>query len=547
MADYTIVLLEASGIQEYIFGSNHLAQNIGASELVMRSTTTWVRADLNKLKLRHNIQADTAGGLLRSGKTLEDGDLDAEVVFSGGGAATLLFRDDAQAATFIQNITQRALEDAPGLKLWAARRTFPAGQGQFRETYEKLRGDMFQRKRLPYARPLPGLSVSAACVFTGLPAVGFDNDPLVAGKEVLEKPEMQRDDYVPRPISAETAARLRAESDGKKRLHELLPQVKEKGLEFVYDFDHFGSKDESSYVAVVHIDGNNMGSRFGDVGQDSHSDRDYITAVQAFSDSIQKAAETALTQTVNDLLAAYDGKDTIAGVIKLQRTPNSNRYMLPFRPLVFGGDDVTFVCDGRLGLSLATRYLEVVSQQILTDRQPLHARAGVAVVHNHYPFSRAYDLSASLAGRAKKAIAELSTDPDEGATVLDWHFAKAGLLFELSESSKREYQVQAGDLLMRPVLIRPATNNQWRTWGIFRELTRTFLNSPDWAGRRNKVLALREALRAGPDAVSQFLNNYGLPTLPDIPSMPDMRSQGWQAGRCGYFDAIEATDFFVEI
>src|SRR5690606_32517515 len=149
--------------------------------------------------------------------------------------------------------------------------------------------------------------------------------------------------------------------------------------------------------------------------------------------------------------------------------------------------------------------------------------------------------------RAKKAIAELNTGRDEGATVLDWHFAKAGLLFELAEISKREYQVKAGDLLMRPVLIRPATNDQWRTWGIFRKLTRTFLNSPDWAGRRNKVLALREALRAGPDAVSQFLNNYGLPALPDIPSMPDMRSQGWQAGRCGYFDAIEATDFFVEI
>jgi hypothetical protein len=31
---------------------------------------------------------------------------------------------------------------------------------------------------------------------------------------------------------------------------------------------------------------------------------------------------------------------------------NEGKICLPFRPLVYGGDDVTFVCDGRLGLVL---------------------------------------------------------------------------------------------------------------------------------------------------------------------------------------------------
>ena len=34
MSQQVLMLIEATGIQDYIFGSNKLAQNIGASELV---------------------------------------------------------------------------------------------------------------------------------------------------------------------------------------------------------------------------------------------------------------------------------------------------------------------------------------------------------------------------------------------------------------------------------------------------------------------------------------------------------------------------------
>ena len=35
-----------------------------------------------------------------------------------------------------------------------------------------------------------------------------------------------------------------------------------------------------------------------------------------------------------------------------------NFTVLVQKPFVIAGDDVTFVCDGRLGISLATRYVE---------------------------------------------------------------------------------------------------------------------------------------------------------------------------------------------
>ncbi len=44
MRRVTLVQVEASGIQDYLFGSNNLRQNIGASELVARVTTERVIA-----------------------------------------------------------------------------------------------------------------------------------------------------------------------------------------------------------------------------------------------------------------------------------------------------------------------------------------------------------------------------------------------------------------------------------------------------------------------------------------------------------------------
>ena len=48
MAQNTLLLIEATGIQNYIFGSNELKQIIGASELVQQATQDWVLEELAK-------------------------------------------------------------------------------------------------------------------------------------------------------------------------------------------------------------------------------------------------------------------------------------------------------------------------------------------------------------------------------------------------------------------------------------------------------------------------------------------------------------------
>jgi hypothetical protein len=75
-SEYTLVAVDVSGIQDYIFRSNNLKHQLGASELVRRATSTWVRAHL---PAPNNMPSDDK--LLRD-KHIEHGQLEAEVLYS---------------------------------------------------------------------------------------------------------------------------------------------------------------------------------------------------------------------------------------------------------------------------------------------------------------------------------------------------------------------------------------------------------------------------------------------------------------------------------
>ncbi len=444
MREITLLLVETSGIQDYIFGSNNLSQNIGASELVTRATGQWVAEALDELKLTHNIRWDEKHGNLNvAEQSIAQPGIGAEVIYAGGGNALILFAGDrlAQAAAFTRILTNRALREARGLTLVTGSVQCDWDADPLSARLRGLRGDLAKRKfNRPTDVPLLGLSVTAACDFTGLPAIAVDTDGHL--------------------ISQVVACKLDATKKGNERLHAILPQVRAAGFQFVYDFDKFGEKGESSYIAVIHTDGNGMGKRFAQLVGDhplAKHNPDYVKSLRKFSGSVNTRAEAALNATVTTLLASWDARAELFGGVVPTPKIGRERY-LPFRPIVFGGDDVTFVCEGRLGLSLATCYLQCYADesQLLGDGKPAYARAGVAVVKAHYPFSRAYDLAEELCNSAKGSIKDLALPRKDDATVIDWHFSTSGIVLGLEDLRQREYTAKTGDsLLMRPVYLDP--------------------------------------------------------------------------------------------
>jgi hypothetical protein len=556
--EYTLTLLDCTGIQDYIFGSNRLSENIGASELVAQATQEFVQEALQEAtQENHNLSNLTQEQPLEANP-----DQRAEVIFQGGGNVAILFRSQDDAKATVCALSRLLLEQAPGLEIAAAHTTFHwytdfladhnQKPGVMRTLQEQL---AIHKQHRPQSAPLLGLGVTLECRATGLPAHCFSTD--------LEKTEDSL------PIHASVAAKLAYRSKSRTRLKVLFESHLLETYDIPERFDHMGrSHNELSYLAVVHIDGNDMGKRFQKVGKGKNN-RDYITALRDLSEKVNCAGINALCTTIAAMEEMLRQQETSHGhdikkqaylnevdniVGNLKHNTDSKKPYLPFRPLVYGGDDVTFVCDGRLGLTLAIRYLQAFedeTEKLLGCKE--YACAGVAIVKTHYPFIRAYQLAERLCQDAKRFVRKQTKDTENRASAIDWHFAASGRGDSIAAIRQREYTTQDNNQLhllhLRPLFVSPQQNTHLRHWGVFEQAAWQFKYGEDWYERRNKVMALRETLRQGKDAVQHFLTRYSLKTLPKVSTQQSDASQkdGFHDEYCLYFDAIEALDIFLPL
>lgn len=575
MANSCLTIIEATGIQPFIYGSNRLQENIGASEQVYRATTIWA---FQALEGRHNIKlidvAKASWDFVRDDSTEQNNNYDAEIVYAGGGKTLIVFRDGIESAKkFICKLTTRVLKEAPGLTLAAQHLEFDWAEEGFNiaEKHQLLLHKLAKHKqeKCP-SMPLLGLGVTATCESTGLPAVCTNSAKLTIEDEEV-KLQLEDETELPRRISRETAYKLGWRDFADKRLRSYFKPKTDwhPKLMFPYDVDKLGRiEGEESYVAVVHADANRMGEHFNSIAdtQDwsdtKYANREWIKEMRRFSRDVHKASLSAIKALVAKLvdreqkIVAWDSDSKsylIAG-----KVPYTDNEYVPFRPLVFGGDDVTFLCNARLGVSLAVEYLQQFEEQVRikkleTKLGKVCARAGIAMVKMHYPFARAYVLSDALCKSAKSFLRELGVND---AFVLDWHFAKSGLSGTLTEIRRHEYEVDLGSqekskLYMRPLLLSSTSENEHgRFWkdGLETVLS-AFLTKKEWTEHKNKLIGLREVLRKGPEETQKYFDDFDIPDLPAIQSLStDTKRNGWYAKqRCVYFDAIELLDHYVPL
>lgn len=563
-----LIAIDTTGIQAYIFGSNRLQENIGASYLVNQAIREWV---LDTTPAPNNIKPEDERKNPEdwdNGAKIEKDNLAAEVLYMGGGNAVLLLQNKSVASKFTYAYTRHVLRHAPGLSVVLAQRPFDWHKESLydamNEMFETILPDKKQGR--VHSNPLLGLGVTLRCQSTGLPA------------RTLSKPiGGERISYA---ISAAIEAKRCNIGAANEYLAAQLPPP--PGYEYPHNFDKIGRSDgDQSYLAVAHLDGDSMGKRFQKYGRKYKNktyNRKFIAMRRDFSNKLRQSAREAL----NRILKALDNNITHASrrpriehwmgngeqvaEVVFRRADKKDVYYLPFRPIVFGGDDVTFVCDGRLGLSLAVAYMDAF-EQVTKDTLKKYggkssSSGGVAIVKSHYPFARAYGLAEALGKQAKRYRRQLFTDEkgdpitDEkgnpiGGACLDWHFALGSVLGDLKTMRQREYCVdlsqKVGSLTMRPVTrANNPSSDSFRAWDTVANGIRHFQGT-EWAGKRNKVKALRDALREGGDAVEKFRLLYNLTQLPDI-GHSAFRESGWQGEDfCAYFDALELADWFIPL
>lgn len=278
------------------------------------------------------------------------GDPERVVSPASAGGATLRFEDAEQdmAREFMSGWPLLVARHAPGLQVVQA--LVQEGADQWDQLHAELRRDR--------SRPSPELPEAGPCVLraprTGLPAC-----------------EVTRDGAL------DAASRRKLEVAGDP----LGDRVGPANARWVQDLEHIGH----SYVGVLHADGNDLGKRIKSIKDDGGGPAE----VRRFSEALTEVTLAAVRAAVDQVL--------VTGVELGDR--------LPGRPIVVGGDDVTFVLRGDLALPFAHKLLRTFEEEGRKRRAdlggPVTAAAGVALVHRSHPFHLAYRLAEGLCDFAK--------------------------------------------------------------------------------------------------------------------------------------------------
>jgi len=596
MHDCHAVLLDTVSIQNYIFQSNKLKENLGASYLVQeiyRSYLACAFCPITGKTFEEELQQ--LDDWKHSDAEAPDGTKPVDVGYIGGGNALVFLQNAEQAQKFVEAWTEILLVQAPGLTTAVAHGNFTLDQ--FQPSFEKL----FRQLKCNKARygpitSLPRHGITAECARSNVSAELYN-------------------DWVENYISAGVNARIEAAKAAKQEIEEKYEKKfgKDFGekLCFSDELDDLGGiRHEDSHIAIVHIDGNDIGERFKQAPS--------LTAIRALSKTVNEATEAAFDAVVKTAKDRYRdimdslgfdprsgdhdrrnpteyklNDDSIARLEKearfpqkylekLQRLKNqgyggrskflkelqrklktefsatatesliehaSKRDILPIRPIILGGDDVTFVCDGKLGIYFAKIFIEEF-EKVTVDSEKLTACAGVAIIKTRYPFYRGYKLAADELCIHAKRVRKKSSSTD---SFLDFHVSLGGIAGTLSEIRRRDFGEKPEDegkaernLLYRPFKIVPKAPFDELSLEMFLEKVRQLVDR-DIGLPKTKLNELSEVLTLSEDAARKFVQalKYRGRALPEIEGHQYGETL-FESNKTPYFDMIEILRFYPD-
>lgn len=362
-------LFEVRRIQGYIFATNKLRDASGASELI------------NSLCGEAVGDKGEATGLAASlVKSVLD---DAEIFRSTGGVLDLVTSKGAPAiAEFRAMFRLLVQRRAPGIAFADG-----SGAGDDPETARKA-----ARADLAGQGPVKGLETPLGSPLSrpaprsgGVPGVrrGWtrkDEGTCVVTGEFADLATLAKRQFLKGGARALADQFLSPDKLGKAlRWPETFREDEEsENSSAVFPFGGM----EVPRVALIHADGNGIGQLFA-AADAQVSKRDMS---QALARATRAAAQDAMKKVVDK---------AVEGVV-------------PARPILLGGDDLSILVRADLALDFAKNFVEAFQggataavQKFLPGARPLTAKVGIVVMGPNQPFGQAYELCETLAKGAK--------------------------------------------------------------------------------------------------------------------------------------------------
>ena len=530
------ILFDTRSIQQYIFAGNKLKTNIGASYIVDRLfSDVLIDGVLNRLG--YGIEKDA--WKTSSALAIEtDASVRCEVGYIGGGNALVLFQPEEDTAVVIREFTREVLLKYPGLLTGAAAGTLCLGEGKEKfqssldELYKKLKEN---QNRYAPVTSIPYTGLTVPCKLSGGTADIWDRNMLSGEKEFVDAGIMAK--------LQETA--LMAKDAMTERFHDILAGK----FAFPDSLEDLGQIETEDYVAIVHIDGNNMGIRFG-------ACKDFMER-KKLSLAVAEKCQKSFGKLLQSIISEYDAqKENKSFGFKQCGQGEGSKWYLPIRPLILGGDDVTFVCMGRLALEYTRRYISYMEAD---EGVRIDCCGGIAILNTSYPFFRGYEMAEQLCGEAKKRSRrekkmledkEKKKAEDISSSWLDFALLHGEQAPDISDIRSQEYSGVLGNMHFGPYKVfTPASNSANKRYDIEKLLAGIRLLPQAMAN--NKIKELRAVLARDAHAMERFVEqlcrNGG--SLPLIEGWESYSQQLWcreaeaQEMATPYVDMIEMMKF----
>ncbi|MBL9139560.1 MAG: hypothetical protein JNK85_27070 [Verrucomicrobiales bacterium] len=384
----TYVVAAARGLQAFILRSPRLRRMIGASELIDQITGNLLGQTLSSLAL---IEGQ-----------------DYRVFNAVAGGVRLLFTRRLDAERFVAVWPLLVTRHAPGLEIVQGLATLAPG-GTIDTVIEAAERAAGAHRNLVWPElPVAGLATTF-CPQSGLPAQRY----AAADREWLD---------------AQALARERAVKDARE---ELLRRTvghpegwdEEDWERFPQDIGAIAG-EERRYVALVHVDANEMAGRVVNFARRLRDlpPEEIANRFRDFAGAVEQGTRQAIREALRPILQAF---------------PRPN--VVPFRPVICAGDDFTALLQARFALRFVRELLHALPTAIANEfhrrfQDPELARlgrgvtasAGIVFAQATFPFATAYEVCESLGKLAKDttarkvsalALRRLTTptvsDPDE--------------------------------------------------------------------------------------------------------------------------------------
>jgi hypothetical protein len=347
------------GIQDFIFQTNKLKEIAGASELVEQICTVTFGEILGKPNPSDPQLVEN----------------DPNWIMGAAGKIIYVFENREDCRNAVRWFSRKVMTMAPGITISQA---VVAMTGEY-AGYGKASDELEKRLRIQRNRAVRPMTLGLMAIRRA-PTTGFSAVKYIEKDGWIDEASFQKRDF------AQT-----------KKLTEKIAGVERLADEQIaYDFEEIIEKGKNNWIAVIHADGNGLGRIVEAVCKNRNDAKTFSVLLDKITKQSAQEAYSSLEHLFN------------------------NSKVIPIRPVVLGGDDLTVICRGDLAVEFTRIFLETFekkSKELLrvldkyeVVRNGLTACAGIAFIKSSYPFHYAVNLAERLCRETKKKAKDINRD-----------------------------------------------------------------------------------------------------------------------------------------